>query len=369
MSLVLKRYPDLLEPMYFYNGTERLRFSKENWLYLREDEKGRLEPLKGVTSTCHIIDRSAALMPWAVKMALKRTWELLQEHRRGDGFFEIYFTELEAILEAAKKADRDVLEDAGDVGHIAHEWIEAYIKSVLAGTENRTLELLAKLPEDERAANCCVAALEWMDKHSVRWVATEQRVYSRRFRYAGTLDGLAYIDSCDDPLCCPHAFKNRLSITDWKTSNYLYVEYLLQTAAYWQALYEEKQTPVEDRWIIRLGKEDAEFDPWHAPGQDLFVHDFRGFWQCLDLCLTLDGINGRVSDIKAARKDHKKKLREAEKLERMKVRCDKANDYKGKRMIKCLADGTQCQACAAIYAANHGGKNEPRKESGKEAST
>jgi hypothetical protein len=352
MSLTIKRYPDLSEAIYFYNGTEKLRFSKQNWLYLWEKPTG-LVPLKGVTSTCHIIDRSAALMPWAVKMALQRTWTKLQDYRRGDGFFEIYFSELEAILEDAKKADKDALEDAGDVGHIAHDWIESYIRSVLSGNEGRTLEILAKLPEDERAANCCIAALEWMARHNVRWQATEQRVFSRQYGYAGTLDGLALIDSCDDPLCCPHHFVDRLSITDWKTSNYLYVEYLLQTAAYWQAIYEEKQTPIQDRWIIRLGKDDAEFDPWHAPGQDLFVTDFTAFLHCLNLSLTLDTINGRISDIKAARKEFKKKRREAEKAERIKIRCDKADDYKGKRLTRCLPDGSQCLACQKKYEEQH----------------
>lgn len=353
MSLTIKKYPDLSEPLYFYGGTERLRFSKQNWLYLRENEDGTLTPLNGVTGVCHIIDKSAALMPWAVKMALQRTMALMQQHKRPDGFYEIYFTELEAILESAKKADKEFLEAAGETGHIAHDWIETYIKSVIAKDERRTLEILAKLPEDERAANCCVASIEWMDKHNVRWQATEQRVYSREHRFAGTLDGLAIIDSCDDPLCCPHPFKDRLSITDWKTSNYLYVEYLLQTAAYWKAIVEEKGLAIQDRWIIRLGKDDAEFDPWHAPGEDLFKQDFAAYEHALNLTLSLRAINDRISDIRLARREYKKKIRDAEKLERMKIRCDKADDYKGKRMTKCLPDGSQCQACHGIYLTQH----------------
>lgn len=377
MSLKIKRYPDLSEPLYFYGGSEKLRFSKSHWLYLREAEDGTLEPLHGVTNTVHIIDKPA-LLPWAVKMALKRAWERFQEHRRPDGFYELFETELEQILEDSKKADRDALEEAGTVGHVAHAWIESLIKSIMAESVNRTLEILAKLPTDERAANACIAAVEWMDRHRVRWLLTECRVYSRKYKYAGTLDGLALIDSCDDPLCCPEPFKDRLSITDWKTSNYLWPEHLLQTSAYWNALEEEKLKelvekygkPIDDRWVIRLGKDDAEFDPWHAPGTDLFNIDFEGFLQCLGLKLTLEKIQGRISDVKAVRKEYKKKLREAEKLERMKVRCDKADDYKGKRMTKCLPDGSQCQACAAIYAAQHGGANEQQlvsSESGSDA--
>jgi hypothetical protein len=55
VSLKIKKYPDLSEPIYFYGGTERLRFSKQNWLYLWEKPEG-LFPLSGVTGTCHVID-------------------------------------------------------------------------------------------------------------------------------------------------------------------------------------------------------------------------------------------------------------------------------------------------------------------------
>lgn len=353
MSLILKRYPDLSPPHFFYGGTERLRFSKKNWLWLKEEENGDLIPLSGCTNTTHIIDKSAALMPWAVKMALRRTFEKLQEHRRGDGFYEIYWTELEEILESAKKADKDALEDAGDVGHIAHAWIEDLIKSIIAGDEKRRLEILAKLPEDERAANACIAAVEFMVRHNVRWVATERFVYSREFKYAGTMDGLALVDSCDDPLCCGHPFRDRLSIIDWKTSNYLYTAFLLQVAAYWHAFVEETGEPVEDRWIIRLGKEDGEFDPWHAEGQALFEQDFAAFRHAQNLVLSLKAIEGRISDVRDARREYKKKQREAEKLARDKVRCPKADDYKGSRMTKCLPDGSQCEACRGIYLTKH----------------
>lgn len=365
MSLKIKKYPDLSEPIFFYNGTERLRFSKQHWLYLREESDGVLTPLNGVTGTCHIIDKSQALMPWAVKLALQRTYALLQEHRRGDGFYEIFEVELEEILEAAKKADKDALEDAGEVGHIAHDWIESFIKATLADDEGRQFELLAKLPEDDRAANACIAAIEWMVRHNVRWIDTERKVFNREHLYAGTLDGLALVDSCDDPMCCSHSFVNRLSITDWKTSNYLYTEYLLQTAAYWAAyVLEFHEEQIEDRWIIRLGKDDAEFDPWHAEGVDLFKEDFDAFIHAQCLVNALKKIEGRISDVKAARSEYKKKKRQAEKLERDKIRCPKADDYKGSRMTKCLPDGSQCQACHTIYQSKHGGIDVKQSDTG-----
>ena len=353
MSLTIKRYPDLAGPFWFYQNTEKLWFSKKNWLYLRELLDGTLEPLSGVTGTVHIIDHSQPLMSWAVKMALQRVLALMQDHRRADGFYELYYTELEAILAAAKKADREELEEAGDIGHIAHDWIEQLIQSIISNDEKRTLEILAKLPEDERASNCCIAAVEWMIAHNVRWVSTERRVYSKKYGYAGTLDGLAWIDSCDDPMCCKTLFKDRLSLTDWKTSNYLYIEYLLQTAAYWNAVVEETGEAIQDRWIIRLGKEDAEFDPWHAEGPEAYEQDFAAFMYCHNLKHALNGINTRLGDIKEARKQ----LIAAQKLAKMKIKCPKADGYQGKRLSKCFDDGTQCQACAEKYLSS---KNEKK---------
>jgi hypothetical protein len=40
-------------------------------------------------------------------------------------------------------------------------------------------------------------------------------------------------------------------------------------------------------------------------------------------------------------------------LEADKVRCPKADDYKGSRMTKCLPDGSQCAACAQLYLDKH----------------
>ena len=69
-------------------------------------------------------------------------------------------------------------------------------------------------------------------------------------------------------------FKYRLSLSDCKTSNSLRVEYLLQIAAYQHAYQEETGENIEDRWVIRLGKDDAtEFDPWHTEGDEPFRQD------------------------------------------------------------------------------------------------
>lgn len=355
------QYNDLSEAFFFYGGTVQLRFNKKTWTYFLVLDDGAFEAQSGVTGTCHIIDKSQPLMAWAVKKTLEKLRRLVVERfcfGNEDQMFKMFIGDLDALFKEAKSAKDDELDSAGEVGHEAHDWIENYIKAVLRSNETRRDELLAKFPRDPRATNCCVAAIEWMAQHNVRWISTERKVYSKQHKYAGTMDGLALIDSCSDELCCKKAFKDRLSIVDWKTSNYLYIEYLMQTAAYWQAYEEERPYliddlgPVTDRWIIRLGKDDAEFDPWHCE-QETIEPDLRGFLNALALSLSVKQIEGRVADIKGMRRSLVRSIEAARKLEAMKVRCPKADDYRGSRKSKCLPDGSQCEACKKIYEEEH----------------
>lgn len=263
----------------FYGGDVVLEFDRPSWSYRRVNPDGTLGVrFAGVTGTCHIIDKSEVLIRWAVKVAMIKMKKLLVDGKFvGEEATSILFeSTLDDIIRESKKADKEELDAAAEIGHIAHDWIESYVRAILRDDHERRLELLAKLPEDERAANACLAAIDWMVAHDVRWIATERRCCSREHEYAGTMDGLALVSSCSDPLCCPTKFVDRLTLVDWKTSNYLYIEYLLQTAAYQHAHEEETGDTIEDRWVIRLGKEDAEFDPWHVDGRGLYEQDFTG---------------------------------------------------------------------------------------------
>ena len=48
-----------------------------------------------------------------------------------------------------------------------------------------------------------------------------------------------------------------------------------------------------------------------------------------------------------------KALEKEKKLAADKIKCPKADDYKGTRLSRCLPSGEQCQACAAIYLEKH----------------
>lgn len=278
------------EKLSFYNGEVSVEYDSDKHVYyLVEGEV--LRPVPSVTTIVKIIDKSQMLINWAVKLTVERLLSSIS--------FPIEENEFVKKVLAAKTAHRERLDDAGNVGSQAHNWIENYIKGVLYP------ELIGAInfPEDERAKNCCLAALDWMKIHNVRWVCTERKIYSRIYEYAGTLDGIAIVDSCQNKKCCPNPFKDRLSLIDWKTSNQIYPEYVLQTAAYQQPYQEETGDNIEDRWIIRLGKEDGEFEALHL--EDFFEKDFLVFKSCLDLTNGMKSVINRMNTWKNERKNGK----------------------------------------------------------------
>lgn len=294
----------MLGPYKFYNGNVTLWFDVEKHIYYRELPVG-MEPQDGVTTIIHIIDKSDALVPWAAKQVYLRAMASIPYDP--DTLLDIVpitkplnEREIDKWLLEAKSAPKRIKEDAGDLGTLAHNCLEDSIREARrirkVNEEAVRVTNIINWPADERSVNCVKAAFDWMNQHNVRWLETERKVYSLTYKYAGTMDGLALVSSCDNPKCkgCKGAtFKDALSLIDWKSSNGLWVEYLYQTAAYQGAYEEELGVDIIDRWILRLGKEDGKFDPWHLGPKD-YKQDFTAFIQCLELTRSHRAVKERM---------------------------------------------------------------------------
>lgn len=190
---------------------------------------------------------------------------------------------------------------------------------------------------DERAVQAVKAALRWMKAHNVQWLKTEEKIYSRKYDFAGTMDGLAYVDSCDDQTCCIEKYKHRLCVVDWKTSNYLSTTYCFQTAAYQQALQEENNYPIESRWVLRLGKTDEEagkFEPWFLSNDD-FKTDLDAFLACLTLTRLVDSVEERMKSQKSSKRAIRKEQKATAKaLQREQEKLKKAMDKAAAKAAK-----------------------------------
>jgi hypothetical protein len=272
-------------PIKFYNNTITLRFSEDEWTYYLVGEDGSLTPQDGVTKIVHIIEKPH-LIPWAAKMVYVKMLQTMPRHLKvlGNGEEEVTdsipWTAFEQILLAAKNAHRDRLEDAGDVGSMAHSWLESTILNAITFNDGIVDKMNDMAPVDERAVSCGNDAFKWMQAHNIRWTSSERKVYSRKHGYAGTCDGTAIADSCSDPECCPNLYSDMPVVVDFKSSNYMDVTYIYQVGSYWNAITEETGDKFDAMWILKLGKEDGKFSAWFWND---FDRAFGGYMNCLNL--------------------------------------------------------------------------------------
>lgn len=299
-------------PYLFYDSTIKLWFDSDTHTYFREWGAGQVAQ-PGVTTILRIIDKSEFLVPWSAKKVSEKLKVIFPLEEDGLDVFtqRLPLEEFHALCDSAKKAPREILEDAGDVGTEAHDALEQAIKFAIA-TNGGVVEKLVTAVKDERAQKCCSAALDWMAAHKVRWIATEQKIYSREHEFAGTMDGKAFVTSCDNPVCCPVRFADARSIIDWKSSNQLSVSYLPQVAAYRAAKLEETGEELTDGFILRLGKEKGEFEPWHMTAAEM-DKDFEIFLLCKALTEKYEATKQRVSAASKARTQRKRAAKKKEK--------------------------------------------------------
>lgn len=171
----------------------------------------------GVTTYCGIKDKSRPLVIWATDLARE------------------YLLGLEKITKkdiiTACSLHEEYKQKAAAVGDEVHHWVENYING-----ENPAM------PEQPEAAVGVTAFLEWESQNKVKFISSERVVYSKKHDYVGKMDIEAKVNG-------------KLCLIDIKTSNGMYNEYYMQTAAYVRADEEESGKKYHGRWIIRLAKE------------------------------------------------------------------------------------------------------------------
>jgi hypothetical protein len=249
------------QPSILYNGAVRLDFDAGAHKYTVTDERGSRN-VPSVTTILGIIDKSGPLTQWAANQTSEYIRAAIRPGMRYD---EIQLGE---ILERARFQFRTISRGAKTIGQLAHEWVEAHLRSRWGGQE-------LPLPINEQAKSACQAAAAWIAAH-FKPLSMEHRIYSRENEFAGTIDVFGDVDG-------------QPAIVDWKAAGAIYREFRLQTAAYAQAWAEMNDDRVPDRWVIRLDKDSGEFEAVKFPRED-FRRDLRGFLAAKQLHLTLEAI-------------------------------------------------------------------------------
>lgn len=254
-----------METYKLYDGKVTLNYDPGKHKYFIGDV-----PADGVTSALGIIDKSGPLLYWAVnKMCLPYLKNCIKPGIAYDEIQLMNFWTEAGRQHTAKK------EEAAGIGTLVHAVIEAHIKHKLEipGYENPP-----EMPVSPVMQNAYGAFLEWEKEHEVKYLYSEKKICHPKWGYAGTLDFEAVIDG-------------ELCIGDLKTSNGLYDEFRLQTAAYLEARKAETHQNYKARWCVRVGKETkkdkngnemVEFEAKKYPKEDQ-KPDFQAFTAALTL--------------------------------------------------------------------------------------
>jgi len=222
--------------------------------------------VSGVTTFIGILDKSRALIPWAVGLFKQYLTERVEKGITIDDITQ------GSIQHALRK------EEAANIGTQVHDWIEKYIK-----------DEEPEMPESKEAQIGVNAFLDWVKSNKVKFISSERVVYSKKYNYVGKMDIEAKVNG-------------KLCLIDIKTSNGLYNSYNLQTAAYVKADEEESGRNYTGRWLIRVAKEtESEFlnrmEEKGLIGKEYKVfeakylddemeninRDFKGFLACMEL--------------------------------------------------------------------------------------
>lgn len=238
-----------IETSTHYNGDIVIDFYPDSHRYkLRGDKKY----LVGVTTATGVVDKSRPLMIWASRL----TKEFLEKNISSGKIIN-----QEDIAEAVNQwnVKRD---EAASSGTLVHLWAEKFINSEKP-----------EVPQDEKVKNGVLAFLRWVKENEVRFIASEKKIYSKKYKYVGTLDCMFTMGKEG------HKIKH---LGDFKTSSGVYIEMAFQTAAYQEAETEEFGTTFGERYILRFDKETAQFETKCFAVEEQREH-FAGFLSCLNI--------------------------------------------------------------------------------------
>jgi|GEM_PF-1826194 len=169
--------------------------------------------------------------------------------------------DLDALMKEAKQAHQRAKKEAGDMGSLIHKVIEEYYAG---GKQDRDLlDAYTKKMPDLTAP--ILAFIGWEDLYKIKPIRSEQTVFSFTNKFAGTLDleCMAELPGADvGPL---HI------VTDFKSSNGIYDEHVLQIASYVFAAEEMLGEDFDGGMIVRLDKVTGISEPHFYPRSDLVL--------------------------------------------------------------------------------------------------
>ena len=160
-----------------------------------------------------------------------------------------------------------IMKEAGRVGTLAHKMIEEFIKGGSVILDDYTPS------EISQAKTAYYGYYKWQEDNDVKFLETEMKLVSEKYGFGGTFDAVAVVNK-------------KLVILDWKTSNAVHDEFLVQLAAYRQLIHENKfdyVPKIKGAILLKLDKEEKGVYEEHK----YKIKDLDWGWKVFKLILKL----------------------------------------------------------------------------------
>lgn len=235
----------------------------------------------GITSVLNVIAKPM-LIPWAAGQVVE--WirdNAPKQMLKGTNWYAVN----NKMLDEAKAAHRKKKESAGDIGKIVHSLAEEYANNTLLKPPIGAVEeAFDSLPENDflskdeiMIATMFGHFLNWVKTNNVVFLASEQKMYSKKHWIAGTVDAVVMIDG-------------KKYVMDIKTYSGIYDRTpFLQMAGYAIMLEELGHDDIAGTIIVRLGK-DGTFDVHMNTNLE---EEKTGFLAALTLFKTLEAFKNK----------------------------------------------------------------------------
>lgn len=222
-----------------------LSFDEEKHKYILDGER-----VPGVTTFIHSgYPTSQALISWMKSKTGNAVFDAILSSQGGGYYPSVTFPlskkEREEIIKEAKKADKKASEDAANIGTLTHDF--AFYTEI--GNVLKIAEVEAQIEshiDKDKILGCVNQFKEWRSTNQDEMVASEAIVASTQLHAAGKFDRLSRRNG-------------KLILSDFKTSSAMYLEQMIQMAAYAVMIEEWMDLKVEGLEVLRFGKDDAEF--------------------------------------------------------------------------------------------------------------
>lgn len=160
------------------------------------------------------------------------------------------------------KSFEDVRDRAASIGTVAHEMMECHIKKKPFIAPDVDDEFLGK------ARNAFESFRDWEASSKLQVTHSEIRLVSDLYGYGGTIDSALVLQ--------------KRSMGDWKTSDSIYIDHIIQLAAYGNLWNENfPDDPIVGGYhLVKFSKEDGGFTHKHW-------RDLTPAWEAFKLMLSL----------------------------------------------------------------------------------